>query len=198
MKMIKYIVLAVLLAPFGTQAANIDGGFTPLNSGTFEIGDTVSIDIWGSWDEQLFAGVFAVKYDENALSWTGTSSSGIAGVLNSGELNSGGAVEGVGVGFGLPFGGYSPGTYTVATVSFQALVGGIHDINLAAMSVADQTIYGYRTNKWYAFNGASKEEHFPTFDVTGTVTVNPVPLPAAAWFMLSGLGFLAFRRKRTA
>ena len=195
MKIFRYMTLAVLLAPFSIQAANINVWHTPLNSGPFEIGDTVSVDIMGSWDESVYAGSFKLEFDENVLSWTNTVSH-IWAAPTSGEMVDAGVVQAVAGDFANYQGGIGAGTYHVATVNFTAQAGGISHMDLAPLSLQEQTTYEYYG--WYANNGAGSETHYPVFDATGTVTVNPVPLPAAAWFMLSGLGFLAFRRKRAA
>ncbi len=192
MKKIKYWILAMLLVPFGAQAVTVDVWMDPQNSGPYTIGDNFSVDIWASWDVALVGGAVKLEFDNsiiNAVSSTMNISSSLVssnGVIGTGVVNT--------IGFLTYMGSFAPGTYNVATVAFEAVGGGVSPL---VVSDAANPVYG-----WEADLGNFNFESFvPTFTTQGSNPVGSatvVPLPAAAWFMMSGLGFLAFRRKRAA
>jgi len=191
MKKIKYWVLAMLLVPFSVQAVTVDVWMDPQNSGPYVIGDNFSVDIWASWDVGLVGGAVKLEFDNsiiNAVSSTMNISTSMVsnnGVIGVGVVDS--------IGFLTYLGNFAPGTYNLATVVFEAVGGGV-----SPLVVSDAAIPVYA---WEADLGNFQFEGFsPTFTTPGSNPVGSatvVPLPAAAWFMMSGLGFLAFRRKRS-
>ena len=98
---------------------------------------------------------------------------GAAGCMSAEELN--------GLGFGN-FGGIS-GNYLVGVLTFDALAAGV-----AALTMADNDV---PAGSWFDVNSNPM-----TIAYTGA-EIHVVPLPAAVWLMLGGLGMLlGFGKKR--
>lgn len=194
MKTIKYWFLAMLLAPLGVQAATVNVWIDPADSGSYGIGDNFTVGIWGSWDVAMSSGGVALGFDPNVVQVVG-------GAITM-QPTFGSWADDVTIdntnGIASPIGflnfGTNPGTYQIASVDMVAIGAGSSLLSLSdPSSLSDPQYYGF---PWYA--GIESGQPIPvTFNATaGTVSV--VPLPAAVWFMLSGLGFLAFRSRRSA
>jgi len=189
MRLLKSISLAVLLTPFSLQAATVDAWLVLPDGGPFDVNDTFDVEIHASWDETIIGGGFDLSYDVNVVE-------AITSTINITPVSSAdpGTIQPAGqvwhIGFQEFLNGYAPTADTkIATIEFGAVGEGAASNLILTASQGDNVFF------WSTYN---LEVLNPTFNSTVPVTVNPVPLPAAAWFMLSGLGFLAFRRKRAA
>ncbi len=189
MKRIKYWFLAMLLAPIGAQAATVNVWVDPSDSGTYTIGETFTVNIMGSWDTNFASGAVTLAFDPSVVQVTG----GEITVATFGGWSTDVTVDNASgevspVGFINFLGGHDAGTYQIASVDMVTVGHGT-----SALSLYNPEHYAF---PWYA--GTENGMPIPvTFNSTPG-TVSAVPLPAAAWFMLSGLGFLAFRSRRSA
>ncbi len=188
MRTIRYWLLAMLFAPLSLQAATVNVWMDPADSGPYNINDTFTLNIMGNWDAEIVSGAVNLEFDPNIIQV-------ISGELEVSSFNDWNAtIDNAGgmiseIAFMNPF-GLGAGEYTIASIVIQAVGGGTSPLTVydAESEIAD----------WYAgFDGSGQPIPIVFSSTPGTVSVSAVPLPAAAWFMLSGLGFLAFRRSRS-
>lgn len=176
--------IAFISAIFGlisnVNAATV--GFAP-DTLMAKPGDTFSIDIVGSnFDMVLDGGGLNMQFDPTVVAVTGVtidstvwdpSLSGINGNID----NSVGNISGI---FFNSFVDRT-GDFRIATIDFLA-----KDPGLAQLVLSEFDMNPF----------ASGGQVTPVDFVPGDVQV--VPLPGAAWLMISGLGFLASRRRKAA
>lgn len=210
MKIIRYWVLAILLAPFGVQAATVNAWIDPTVGGPYNVGDFFTVDIWANWDATILSGGVTLDFDPTVIQidYQSTSDTGITLVVSHEFLDKTGApidnVNGSTGTIGFMQVGLSPscvnlcmlpsGLYQFATVEFQVVGAGT---SLLTLNDALDALVPWENGD----DGSDSITFLGNQDLaqSGPViaSVSAVPLPAAAWFMLSGLGFLAFRRRRS-
>ncbi len=191
MRIIKYCFLAILFAPFTIQAAIVNVWVDPADSGPYNVGDTFTVNVMGDWDAPMYSGGVILDFDPSIVNVTSATIT-IPTLTETISLidNVNGTLDFIGFSyFDSSFTALGAGTYQIASVGMEAIGAGTSLIALYDTMGAEGRL------PW------DPESYTATvvFNATpGTVTVNAVPLPAAAWFMLSGLGFLTFRHRRAA
>jgi len=190
MKTIKYWFLAMLLAPLGVQAATVNVWVDPADSGSYNIGDSFTIGIWGDWDIGHAAGGVTLEFDPSVVQVTGGEIT-VTTMLDWSELGAVDNINGVVSPIGFINFGLEPGTYQIASVTMEAVGAGTSLLSLSnPLNPSFAWIVGY--------DASNQPIPLGNFNNATAGTVSVVPLPAAVWFMLSGLGFLAFRSRRSA
>jgi hypothetical protein len=196
----KLLIVATALVLGGVSSvANAVSVFLQPADQTVSVGDDFAVELW--WDftgEATLGGGTDFMWDSNAFSLasivfddnfgTGNGQFDPAFTRCDNEIcDSPGLIDGLATG---NFNGLGdPGPIFIATLTFTALTEGSFAIDIAE----DSGIAG-------PFVSAIDFQTYDNITFTGaTVTVTgggEIPVPAAAWLMLSGLGLLArFRRK---
>ena len=200
MKRIKHLFLALLLAPLGVQAASVNIVFQPSSSGPLVIGDSVDVDVLFNYDNGghpghfLGTGHFNLFFDQAIVSLTGITNSTAPNAFNFGsqDQSTPGMVENVGFSYNALMGpGLTTGSYHAGTFTFQAIANGV-----SSLSMVEFPPDGFYLTNWDALNNGALG-HSLSFS-GGSIQVAPVPLPAAAWLLLSGLGAFGFIGRRRA
>ncbi len=206
MRTIKYWVLAILLAPFGVQAATVNAWIDPTVSGPYNVGDFFTVDIWTQWDTSMLSGGVRLDFDPAVIQvdYQSTTDTGVTLIVPHNFVDESGTIDNINgstgtIGFmQLEFSDpytLASGLYQFATVEFEVVGAGTSLLTLYDALDLDVP--------WENGDDSSDPVTFLGNHVFGQsspeiASVSAVPLPAAAWFMLSGLGFLAFRRRRSA
>ncbi|MDH3769050.1 MAG: VPLPA-CTERM sorting domain-containing protein [Gammaproteobacteria bacterium] len=193
--MIKTIIGSLTLGMLFAAQANATS-LTLTGPDSVTIGNSLVLEIIGNFgDEGLYAGGITLDFDESALSLTSI-------VLNP-ELNSQFSCPGF---FTCPENAVVLGS-TDVVAPFEGLIApGAGDMLLATLifdtnspsTEGTSTFIGMSdfssfAGGWFAFDLSDGS----TPDLIGkSVTLNAIPLPAAAWLMIGGLATLmGFRRK---
>ncbi len=197
----KTIMLAstLLLAQI---APNVSAGLVDLSvtsaSNTYQVGDVFTVLVEGSWTpdkvtndifDDLITGGIELSFNANTLQ-INTAGNGISllapadfDAITGTVSNTLGTVDTTGF---YSFTGIQPdpGAFQMASFEFIAIAGGSADINVFSTTDRD----------WEWFDG---ESNIPTVNISNTaINVSAVPVPAAIWFMATGLiSFMGFRRK---
>ena len=145
---------------------------------------SLALDLIGTeFTDAVDAGGFTFRWDPAVLTYTGTAVANPPwDTVSVSDANSAtGVVDFVFLGQSV---GFSIGEFPIATISFDVIG---TDGDMTDLTFAD------------AFGGwAGGGINFPVTYVDGQVTVSPVPVPAAAWLMLSGLlGLVGVARRRS-
>ena len=196
MKMKKLLGVLLALSIFGSftsaQAAN-EMTMTPSIQDA-GLGDFVTIDLNLTLDTRSIGGGWDVFFDNTVLSfvsfdWNAAFNCAIGCPADSAFERVGDSTFASGPGeldgFNIAnFAGIQGGPYFVGTLTFQVI-----GLGNAALSMADNdSIAGF----WLDYNTAAN------IGMTYTgASVSTVPLPAAAWLMIAGVGFLfGFGRRK--
>lgn len=195
-KKIIMMIGAILLSQItSTASAGTVGLSVNSSSNSYQVGDVFSILIEGIWTpdvvtndlfDDLISGGIDVSFNKNTLQ-VNTGGNGVSLLAPSEVLAVTGDVSNT-LGIIEPTGFYTdliaPGSFQMASIEFLAIAEGLGDINVT--STADLGL------EWFDGNGET-----PTVNISNaSISVSAVPVPAAIWFMGTGLvSFLGFRKK---
>ncbi|WJW76166.1 hypothetical protein QVG61_03480 [Thiohalobacter sp. IOR34] len=177
----KFWLLAALCLGMATAQAVVTTGnqvWLQATTPTVAVGDTLSIDlVFDFSSDPTLGGVVDISYDSTLLSFSGYGAPATGWILTAPTTTAGSLT-----GLGLDALTASTGG-SVLTLDFLAIGAGTASIGVA------------NSGAWNTFYDANNSPQSVTF--TGTsVTVSAVPLPAALWLMLGGLGLLGWQGRR--
>lgn len=197
----KIIMLAstLLLAQISPNAS---AGLVDLSvtsaSNTYQVGDIFTVLVKGSWTpdnvtndifDDLITGGVELSFNANTLQ-INTAGNGVSllaladfDAITGTFSNTLGTVDTTGF---YSFAGIQPdlGGFQMASFEFIAIADGSADIN----------VFSTTDTGWEWFDG---EGNIPTVNISNTaINISAVPVPAAIWFMATGLiSFMGFRNK---
>jgi len=180
-------LLVVLALPLAAQGANLGFGASAYQASP---GETLQIDLLGDFTgDGTLGGGLDIFYDAAVIEFLGFDFGSATLALDPALSRTPDVLanELEGLGFGN-FAGIG-GAGRVGTLSFKALAPGSTQLVLA---VTDDLLKGG------PFVSADTFGEQPVDLTAATVTVAPVPLPAAAWLMAGALAGLAVRGRRAA
>lgn len=180
MKMVsKHTVAALLMTcSVAANAASVDLSVSPMPKNVVGLNQTFTVDIMGDFKsdagEALVGGAIDLMFDESIINVMGITLNTPTDISSSlGTIdNTAGNVDAFGF---ATFAGVADGAFNFATVELRSVGLGTSALNL--VDANDLVL------EWA--NGVGDSVSFSATD--GSVTVSAVPLPAAAWMMLSGL-----------
>jgi hypothetical protein len=188
MILVKRLLIVVILFSGAAQAAILDITFSPLTK-TVSPGDTFTMDIWGSLAPasgitNVDAGGLLMTFDAGVVNLASPVVYGAPFVdLLTTIDNTAGTVA-------MAFGNFSsvsdPGLFLIATLSMTA-----GDPPSSPSTLLDLSVDPLNPFVWDFVNVIDASDIAVTDGA-----VNVVPVPAAAWLMLSGLVMLGFNIRR--
>lgn len=185
-----FIALMLLGASFTTQAATI--WLTP-DTQTVGAGDVVTLSIWSNFsDQQTIAGGFDVVYDDTILTnalfvFDDAFQPAITDPAFSRTCDDQpGVCNGIGIGSFSGIGGTGTPDYLMGQITFDVIGEGLASLSMRDNVSPAGSFIDYNTGAVMVIDYVGAE----------VAVVSPVPLPAAAWLMLSGLGALVGFCKR--
>ncbi len=178
---LKLVSALVLMGALGTAHAN--SIFMTPDSVDAAVGDTVTLDVIMDFSDTTIGGGFDIQYDSSALSFLSWNPNAVGDPGFSGlPAISDGLLSGITVG---EFSSGLTGIQNLGSVSFMVLADG------GTLSSADTDSDAGPFIDFNTFQNMNVEYN------SATVNAVPVPVPAAVWLMVGGLGALfSFRRKR--
>lgn len=186
MNIFKYIFALIFLMSMGVKAQTVEVSFDPSLTGPVAIGDTFFVDIVANYVEPnvLVGGSVSFDFDASIVNIVGiTVNTAIADISSSSgtidnTTNTGGKVDTIGF---ATFLDNAVNIFDIATIEFEAIEAG-----------TTQLILSDPGDLVFAWANSDIEAVTPNF-TNGSITV--IPLPAAIWFLASGLGLLVVRSR---
>jgi len=180
-------VLGLLAAVETAMAATVDIVISPVGS-VVAPGDLFDVEIRGSYlgPATLAGGALNLEFDSGVLSVMSVLVNPAVGdfVASNGTIdNAAGRVDSIAF---ASFFGIS-GSFTLATVSFQAVGAGASQL---LMSDANDPVY-----PWTNYDFEAGTAGGPVTPQFGVASATVVPLPASAWFLATGLLGLVARHR---
>lgn len=183
-RLVHVVVAAGLLGTFGT--ANAVSITAVADRDVVAVGEQVTIQFMGDFgDDPTLGGTFDILFDAADLAVNTYTQEAIfdPGFFVEGTITDGNIVGG---GFG-DFGGIDAGGFLIATVVFDVI--GAFDNLETQVSMQDGTGGGGPFFSAVTFNQQTVDY--------GPAVVSQIPLPAAVWLMMGGLGAMfGFGRKK--
>ncbi len=206
MKILRHLMLVMVLAPFGVQAATVEVSLNPQISGPVDIDDVFSVEIWGVNTDSvpLIGGNVNLAFDATILNVTAVDVSYLREVAPGFifdwdfEIESlpvidnsptGGSVNNIG--FGDTDSDVFNGPFRIATIDFLAKGNGTSDLTLSFVPEGTNTNF-----EWVNGDSVLLTPNLTNGSAQVGPPLAPVPLPPAVWLLLSCMGLLGFIARR--